>query len=89
MNIIKRSGKIEALSKKKIFDSICNANGCVKDDEKLTQKQIKRIAESVYSFCENLEEPIEIDVLEDVIEKKLMEASGYEVAKRYLSLIHI
>lgn len=85
MNIIKRSGKIEALSKKKIFDSICNANGCVKDDEKLTQKQIKRIAESVYSFCENLEEPIEIDVLEDVIEKKLMEASGYEVAKRYIT----
>jgi ribonucleoside-triphosphate reductase (formate) len=85
MNIIKRSGKIEVLSKKKIFDSICNANGCVKEDEKLTQKQIKRIVESVYSFCENLEEPIEIDILEDVIEKKLMEASGYEVAKRYIT----
>ena len=85
MTIVKRSGKIETLSKKKIFDSICNANSCVKDEEKLTQKQIKRIADSVYSFCEDLEEPIEIDTLEDVIEKKIMESSGYEVAKRYIT----
>jgi len=85
MNVVKRSGKTEALTKKKIFDSICNANACVKDDEKLTQNQIKRITDSVVAFCENLEEPIHIDVLEDVIEKKLMEASGYEVAKRYIT----
>lgn len=85
MNIIKRSGKIETLTKKKIFDSICNANGCVGDDEKLTKKQIQRITDSVVSYCENLEEPIEIDVLEDVIEHKIMENGGYEVAKRYIT----
>jgi len=28
----------------------------------------------VLAFCEDLEEPIDIDKLEDVIEKKLMEA---------------
>lgn len=86
MTIIKRSGKIEKLTSKKIFDSICNANNAVQDVEsRLTQKQIKRITEAVVSFCENLEEPIHIDILEDVIEKKLMEASGYETAKRYIT----
>ena len=37
------------------------------------------------AFCDTLEEPIDIDILEDVIEKKLMEASGYEVAKKYIT----
>ena len=85
MTVIKRNGKIEQLSKKKIFDSICNANNASNEDDRLTQKQIKRITDSVIAFCQDLEEPIEIDILEDIIEKKLMEAQGYEVAKRYIT----
>lgn len=85
MNVMKRCGKIEPLAKKKIFDSICRANDSVKEEDRLTQKQIKRISDSIFSFCENLEEPIDIDVLEDVIEKKIMEASAYEVAKAYIT----
>ena len=86
MDVLKRSGKSEKLTSKKIFDSICNANSAVEnEDERLTQKQIRRITDSVVAFCENLEEPIHIDILEDVIEKKIMEAQGYEVAKRYIT----
>ena len=85
MTVLKRSGKTEKLTSKKIFDSICNANNAVDKEYQLTQRQIKRITESVVAYCEDLEEPIEIDVLEDVIEKKLMEAQGYEVAKRYIT----
>ena len=48
-------------------------------------KQVKRITDTVVTFCEDLEEPIHIDLLEDIIEKKLMEAQGYEVAKRYIT----
>ena len=83
--ILKRSGKVEALSKKKLFDSICNANNAVSEEDRLTKKQITRITETVIAFCEDLEEPIEIDTLEDIIEKKLMEAQGYEVAKKYIT----
>ena len=87
MQVIKRNGKSEQLSKKKIYDSIANANSCVDADEQLTQKQIKRISDSVVEHFESLEnvETIEIDALEDVIEKKLMEAAGYDVAKRYIT----
>ena len=86
MQVIKRNGKSETLSKKKIYDSIVNANSCVENDEKLTQKQIKRISDSVVELAESQDgETIEIDKLEDAIEKKLMEASGYEVAKRYIT----
>ena len=85
MTVLKRNGKKEALTKKKIYDSVCNANKAVKKEDQLTAKQIRRITDSVVSFCENLEEPIKIDILEDVIEKKLMEAQGYEVAKRYIT----
>lgn len=85
MTVIKRDGKVEDLEPKKILNSIIKANENVKADEKLTSKQLKRITDSVVAFCETLEEPIDIDVLEDVIEKKLMEASGYEVAKKYIT----
>ena len=86
MQVIKRNGKSEQLSKKKIYDSIVNANSCVDADEQLTQKQIKRITDSVAEHFEALDnvENVEIDKLEDIIEKKLMEAQGYEVAKRYI-----
>lgn len=85
MEIIKRSGKVENLSKKKIYDSISKANDSVEDSNKLTQKQLKRISESVYTFCENMDGCIEIDKLEDIIENKIMESSAYEVAKRYIT----
>ena len=83
--IQKRSGKVENLSKKKLFDSICNANNATAEECRLTKKQITRITDSVIAFCEDLDEPIDIDTLEDIIEKKLMEAQGYEVAKRYIT----
>ena len=85
MTVIKRDGKVEDLEPKKILNSIIKANDNVKSDEKLTSKQLKRITDSVVAFCDTLEEPIDIDVLEDIIEKKLMEASGYEVAKKYIT----
>lgn len=85
MTILKRSGKSEKLVKNKIFDSICKANDTVKEDVRLTQKQIKRITNSIFAYCENLEEPIDIDTLEDLIEKKIMENNGYEVAKSYIT----
>lgn len=85
MTVIKRDGQVEELEPKKILNSIIKANDNVKSDERLTPKQLKRITDSVVAFCETLEKPIDIDILEDVIEKKLMEAFGYEVAKKYIT----
>ena len=84
MKVIKRDGKEENLSKKKIFDSICKANDNVKDDEKLTKKAIQRISDEVFNACQDFEEPIPIDTIEDEIEKRLMASTGYEVAKCYI-----
>ena len=84
MTVAKRNGKIEKLSKKKIFNSISNANISAGEDVRLTQKQISEITESVMAFCATKTEPIDIDVLEDIIEQKLMESSAFEVAKRYI-----
>lgn len=85
MTVIKRNGSSEPLTKKKINDSISKANECVEDSSKLTQKQIKRITDSVVAHFESLDdESTSIDSLEDMIEEKLMEAQGYEVAKRYI-----
>jgi predicted nuclease with TOPRIM domain len=88
-NIIIEDESIDfRLAEKEILNSIIKANENVKTDEKLTSKQLKRITDSVVAFCETLEEPIDIDILEDVIEKKIMEAAGYEVAKKYITYIN-
>ena len=84
MTVVKRTGKIEKLSKKKIFNSILNANNSVEENVRLTQKQITDITDTIITFCLSQTEPIDIDVLEDIIEKKLMESGGYDVAKRYI-----
>lgn len=84
MTVIKRNGKIEALSKKKIFDSICKANDNVNAEDRLTKKAIQRISDEVFNICQDFEEPIPIDKIEDEIEKKLMASTGYEVAKCYI-----
>ena len=84
MKVIKRDGKEENLSKKKIFDSICKANDNVKEDDRLTKKAIQRITDEVFNACQDFEEPIPIDTIEDEIEKRLMASTGYEVAKCYI-----
>lgn len=85
MKVIKRRGSEETLSKKKIFDSIIKANECVQKDDQLTRKQIQRITDAVFEACQDFEEPIPIDTIEDMIEKKLMANSAFEVAKKYIT----
>lgn len=86
MLVTKRSGETEKLLKKKIFDSISKANNCIEKTNQLTQLQISRISDSVISQCESIEDStIGIDILEDLIEKKIMENGAYEVAKKYIT----
>ena len=86
MNIEKRSGKIEQLTKKKIYNSIVKANESVAKEHQLTNIQIKRITDNVYTKCEDLnsETPINVDFIENTIEEKLFEANGYEVGRQYI-----
>jgi hypothetical protein len=88
MTVIKRDGKVEDLEPKKILNSIIKANDNVKSDEKLTSKQLKRITDSVVAFCETMDEPIDIDILEDVIEKKLMEDCEIRIRREVLNQIN-
>ena len=83
--VCKRSGKLEPLTKKKIFDSIVKANEAIEEDKRVTKTQIQRITNVVFDACQDMEEPIPIDMIEDMIERKLMAAEGYEVAKKYIT----
>lgn len=86
MTIVKRTGKIEPLTKKKTYDSLINANNAVAAEDRLSTKQIKRITDSVIELCLGMDkEQITIDELEDIIEQKVMASGGYEVAKRYIT----
>lgn len=85
MNIEKRSGKVESLTKKKIYNSIIKANESVDKEHQLTNVQIRRITDNVYTACEDSNKnPIHVDFVENLIEEKLFAASGYEVGRQYM-----
>ena len=58
----------------------------MENDAQLTQTQIKRITDAVYTACEDLNatDPVDIDFVENKIEEKLFEANGYEVGRQYI-----
>ena len=84
MNVIKRNGSEESLTKKKIYISICKANENVLDTVQLSKKQIQRITDAIYEACAQYERAISVDEVEDLVEKKLMESMAYEVVKQYI-----
>lgn len=83
ITVIKRNQKVEKLSKKKIFDSICNANSAIDEIHRLPQNKIQLISAFVVeSFQDG--SSIDVDVLEDAIEDAIMQSGSYELAKRYI-----
>lgn len=87
MKLEKRSGKIENLTKKKIFNSILKASDSLDEDLKVPQNKIKEITEQVFTEASAKGEklPIDIDWLEDSIERKLMDSGYHAVAKQYIT----
>ena len=86
MKLEKRTGKLENLTKKKIFNSILKASDAVEEQYKASKEKLKEITDQAYDEAISLNvEPIEIDWLEDTIEKKLMDSGLYVLAKQYIT----
>ena len=76
MTVVRRSGKIGPLTKKKICEAICNANMATAEENRITKKQITRITDTIFAVCEDMEDPIGIDMLEDALPQELAEYQG-------------
>ena len=80
-HVIKRSGVVVDYDSSKIFNAIAGASKAVNDS--LSTRDIQKVVEQVESAIENWEN-INVEDIQDIVEKTLMEQDYYEIAKRYI-----
>ena len=85
MKIIKRNGSEAAFDISKIITAISSANESVDESERMSQLQIRRIADSVVRCCESLGRSPSVEEVQDMVEKQIMSHGAYEVAKNYIT----
>lgn len=83
MQVVKRNGRVVDFDRQKIIDAISKANAEVVDADKINDKTIAYIANSMEMFAANSREPVHIEDIQDKIEGLLMR-EGPEVAKCYI-----
>ena len=85
MKIIKRNGSEAVFDIMKIITAVTKANNVVKEDERLTPMQIRRIAESVENSCLGMNRALSVEEIQDLVEHQIMAHGAYEVAKQYIT----
>ena len=85
MKIIKRNKQEVDFDITKIIGAITKANEAAKEADRMTPKQITRIAERVTNECENVNRALSVEEVQDLVEKQIMAHGAYEVAKLYVT----
>ena len=85
MKIIKRNGSEMTFDITKIIMAVTKANNAVDESERMTPKQIQRIAESVELSCQELGRSAAVEEIQDMVEKQIMAHGAFEVAKAYIT----
>ena len=85
MNVIKRNGAEVGFDIDKIIHAIQGANRQVPEKKRMTEVQIRRIAESVTVACDDLGRSPAVEEIQDFVEQAIMQHGAYEVAKQYIT----
>ncbi len=85
MKIIKRSGTEVPFEREKIVVAITKANESVIPSERMTELQIKRIAEDVELAALNMNRSLSVEEIQDMVEDQIMNQRAFSVARRYIT----
>ena len=85
MKIIKRSGAEVDFDPKKIEIAVKKANESVVPSERMSDIQIKRIAEDVESAAVNVNRSLSVEEIQDMVEDQIMNQRAFSVARRYIT----
>ena len=85
MKIIKRSGAEVDFDPKKIEMAVKKANESVVPSERMSDIQIKRIAEDVESAATNVNRSLSVEEIQDMVEDQIMNQRAFDVARRYIT----
>ncbi len=85
MKIIKRSGSEVPFDRKKIEIAVTKANESVIPSERMSEIQIKRIAEDVEMAALNMNRSLSVEEIQDMVEDQIMNQRAFSVARRYIT----
>ncbi len=85
MKIIKRSGAEVTFDPNKIVIAVTKANQSVVPSHRMTEIQIKRIAEDVESAAANMNRSLSVEEIQDMVEDQIMNQRAFDVARRYIT----
>ena len=85
MNVIKRNGAEVSFDIDKIISAITGANESVNEEARMTELQIKRIAENVEYACLKMNRAPSVEEIQDLVEYQIMAHGAYEVSKSYIT----
>ena len=84
MNIIKRNGEEVVFNIQKIINAITKANNTMPDANRLTEKTILKISETVMKECSKQKRALNVEEIQNLVEDELMSIGAYEIARRYI-----
>ncbi|MBO5716163.1 MAG: anaerobic ribonucleoside-triphosphate reductase [Clostridia bacterium] len=85
MKIIKRNGAEVTFDINKIIIAITKANESVVPSARMTEIQIKRIAEDVEMAALHMNRSLNVEEIQDMVEDQIMNQRAFEVARRYIT----
>ena len=85
MKIIKRSGAEVEFDPAKIIIAVTKANESVVPSERMSEIQIKRIAEDVELAIRNVNRALGVEEIQDIVEDQIMNQRAFSVARRYIT----
>ena len=85
MKIIKRSGAEVEFNPEKIVIAVTKANQSVVPSARMSEVQIKRIAEDVESAAANINRSLSVEEIQDMVEDQIMNQRAFDVARRYIT----
>ena len=85
MKIIKRNGSEVEFDAHKIVVAVTKANNSVVPSARMTELQIKRIAEDVELAAMHMNRALSVEEIQDMVEDQIMNQRAFEVARRYIT----
>ena len=84
MKLIKRNGMEVEFDKQKIVAAVTQANQTVVESLRLNAEQIEEIADTVTKKAEESSYVLNVEDVQNIVEKEIMRQGAYEVAQKYI-----
>ena len=85
MKIIKRSGQEAIFDEEKIVNSVRKANKEVNEVSRISEEQIRALADNVMKECSQMGRSVNVEEIQDMVENRLMDMKAFILARKYIT----